>query len=126
MARARSSTPAPLPYSGPTASIRSSSPPSRQSREGPSKPFGSGSASVPEVPVTSTRPARVRWDSKLNTATALAPLVNSRSALCAVGTFTGNWVPARGPELMTRVARDREEVALTRRTGPKTRTRAVR
>ncbi len=115
----------PRPAVVPVAATSRVGPPS-SIRAGPSKWLGSGRTRVASVPVTSTNPSRSCGDSKLKTAVAEPPPANSSSAETWVGTVTSNSVPARGPEPIVRRSREREPTALTRRTGPRAATRAVR
>ena len=80
---------------------------------------------MPSVPLISTTPVRAKacWNEKVDSADT--PAANSMSAEWCVGTSTGNSWPARGPEPMVRVDRAVEEVACTRRAGPRACTRVV-
>ena len=88
--------------------------------------FGSGTISVPSVPVISTTPVRRSGDSKLNTLWLTPPPANWAIALTWVGTSTGNSVPTRSPTCTLRVARPFEPKAATAANGPKMCTSVVR
>ncbi len=53
------------------------------------------------------------------------PSANEMSAAWCVGTSTGNSVPARGPEPITRVSRDFDATACTREAEPNAWSRVV-
>ena len=126
-ARAMSSVPIPRPLLSPRSGTDThSSAPCRLRRTSPSKWFGSGTAIVARVPVTSTQPWRFSGESQLSTDVDIGPDSNCASTLTFVGTVTVNSWPALGPTWITRLGRAVRAVATTDASGPKACTSAVR
>ena len=92
----------------------------------PSKPFGSGTASVASEPVISTNPPRDSGESKLKMLCDDCPDSNFAIALTCVGTVTSKSVPASGPDPIVRFSLDFEPIPATAATGPKSWTSVVR